>query len=99
SPPSYASLVPIPTVAERGGYIDLPVRNDAALPLLLDLFFALRRRCRFPRRYCRVRRCIFLLLFCHDSLHSSDCLKTLTSGKREQAPALQRITNLSCPRP
>src|SRR5256884_205273 len=57
-------------IVERRGDVHHAVRNNAALALLLEFFFALRCRCRFPRCCCCVRRCILLLLFCHDSLHS-----------------------------
>src|SRR5260370_12495442 len=52
----------------------VPVRNDAALALLLDPFLTLRCRCRFSRRS-GIRCCSCgLWFFCHVSLHSFDSL-------------------------
>src|SRR5260370_33896577 len=52
----------------------VPVRNDAALALLLDPFLALLCRCRFSRRS-GIRCCSCgLWFFCHVSLHSFDSL-------------------------
>src|SRR5256885_3890849 len=68
-------------IVERRRDVHHAVWNNTALALLLEFFFALRCCWRFSRGYCRVRRCILLLLFGHDSLHSSKYLKTLTAGK------------------
>src|SRR5438132_853605 len=55
------------------------VRNRRDVTNHYDVTSRCRRR--FSRCYCRVQCCILLLLFCHDSLHSSKYLKTLTAGK------------------
>src|ERR1700676_1417279 len=62
-------------VVERRRDMHVPVRNDATLALLLELFLALRCRCRFSRRS-GIRRCSCgLWFFCHVSLQSLDALK------------------------
>src|SRR5258707_4917682 len=85
-------------VVEGRGDVNHPVRNDAALALLLEFFFALRRRCRLSGCYCRVRRCIFLLLFWHDLLHSSKYSTNLSRWKSgSKLPHTK--TSPSCPGP
>src|SRR5882762_3257760 len=67
-------------VVEGSGNVNYPVRNDAAFALLLEFFFAFRRR-RFSGCYCRVGGRILLLLFWHDLLHSSKYSTNLSRWK------------------
>src|SRR6266478_3841436 len=67
-------------VVEGSGNVNYPVRHDAAFALLLEFFFAFRRR-RFSGCYCRVGGRILLLLFWHDLLHSSKYSTNLSRWK------------------